>query len=133
MNWKKFERELCELFSSLGYWALDIPKNESGAQPFDVIAIHGTKTYAVDCKTCAKKSFPIDRVEDNQWTAFEVMNSRTNADIGIMAYNDGDIYYIPYSWLIYCRENDVKSVKLWQHNLWMSKEDVKSMLGRYLE
>lgn len=133
MTGQKFESELCELMKALGYWALNIPRNQSGAQPFDVIAIHGNKVYAIDCKVCERSSFPLDRVEDNQWAAFEVMHNRTDASVGIMTYHDGDLHFIPFWELCDARELGMKSIKFTKLDMWMSKEDVKSIMGRYME
>ena len=75
MNNKKlgtaFEREVCELLSASGWWAHFITPNESGAQPFDIIAAKDGETLVADCKTCAQKIFNISRLEDNQIFAFD--------------------------------------------------------------
>lgn len=133
MTGQKFEQELCELFKALGYWALNIPRNATGAQPFDVIAMHGNKVYAIDCKACERSSFPLERVEDNQWAAFEVMRDRTDATVGIMTYHKGDLHFIPFGELCDARELGMKSIKLTDFDIWMTSEDVKSIMGRYME
>lgn len=133
MTGTKFESEFCEILKEFGYWALNIPKNKSGAQPFDVIAIHGTAMFAVDCKVCSRASFPMTRIEDNQWTAFQMANERTNASIGIMAFYNGDIYFLPYGLLCDARSAGVKSIKLTRLNVWLYKRDIKECLGRELK
>ena len=133
MTGQQFETEFCELMKAFGYWALNIPRNKSGAQPFDVIAIHGWNIFAVDCKVCGRNSFPLDRVEDNQWTAFKVVHDRTDARVGIVAYHKGDIYFLSYSLLLAGRRQERKSIPLVKPLILFSKDDIKDILGRYME
>lgn len=133
MTGTKFETDFCELLKASGYWALNIPRNKRGAQPFDVLAIHGVYILAVDCKVCGKDTFNLERIEDNQWAAFQLMNDRTGADVGIMAYYNGDIYYLEYRLLLDCLDAGVKSIKLSKLNPFWRKEDIKHTLGRYFE
>ena len=137
MTGQQFEKAFCEILQSMGYWALNIPKNASGAQPFDVIAIHGFHSMAIDCKVCKADRFPVDRIEDNQWAAFNCIYERAdNCDVGIMVYHDGDIYFFKYKELKDAVECGWKSLPLKRSNtwnLWMTKEEVKDELGRYLE
>ena len=102
MTSSELENHVVTVLSQNGWWALRIPRNPSGAQPFDVIAVKGSNVLAVDCKTCAEKKFPISRVEDNQWTSFDRMLNRTNAKVGIVAENDGLLYFISYFELLNC-------------------------------
>lgn len=133
MTGERFESEFCELLKATGYWALNIPKNKYGAQPFDVIAMHGNFVMAIDCKVCGKGILSLDRIEDNQWTAFETMNDRTSAWVGVAAYYKGDIYYLPYSLLLACREQNIPSVRVSKLSPAFEKEDIKDILGRYME
>lgn len=77
MNNKKlgseFERKVCDILKSAGYWVHFMTPDERGAQPFDVIAVRDGIAYAIECKTLAsnQKYFPITRLEDNQIMAFE--------------------------------------------------------------
>ena len=131
MTGEQFENLFCELMKKIGYWALKIPRNNAGAQPFDVIAIRGYSVFAIDCKVCSRGVFELRRVEDNQWSAFKVISERTNANVGIMAYYDGCIYCIPYRTLKECSEAGMKSIKLTKLMLWMSKQEVELILGDY--
>lgn len=67
----KFEQEVCDYLSSKTFWTHFITPDITGAQPFDVIAVKGRNAYAIDCKTCVAKSFSINRLEENQKSAFE--------------------------------------------------------------
>ena len=96
MTGAQFERLFIEHLKDSGYWALRIPCNDRGAQPFDVIAIRGSNILAVDCKVCSQPRFETRRIEDNQRLAFELMQKRTNAWCGFACYHDGNIFMIPF-------------------------------------
>ena len=119
MTGAEFERYMADLFQQNGFWALRIPKNERGAQPFDILAIKGDRIYAVDCKVCARSSFPVERVEDNQWLSMDIMQRRTTAIVGFAVYHDGMIYFIPYDEL---KMSNAASIRLDETHLWAKKE-----------
>lgn len=133
MTGEKFESDFCELLKATGYWALNIPKNKYGAQPFDIIAICGNSILAVDCKVCEKSVFPLSRIEDNQWLSFQLMSEKTNAKVGIMIYYKGDIYYVPYPFLKEHAEAGASSVRFTRYRKYWSKEMIKNTIGRYIE
>ena len=111
MNNKKlgtnFERKICHMLNRDGWWVHFIEPKQSGAQPFDIIAVRHGRAVAIDCKTCAKNTFSIDRLEDNQIFAFDKWIACGNDDPRVIVEHGEDIYVIPYSYL---KEN--KSVKL---------------------
>ena len=136
MTGKEFERLFCRVLQNCGYWAVNIPPNEWGAQPFDVLAIHGSYMLAADCKVCsASASFPMERVEDNQWMAFEVMNRRTNADIGLAIYvaEKGEVRWVSYNTLKCARDSDVKSIKISNMSVMYSAEEIAKLIGGHKE
>lgn len=102
MTGKEFETMFTELLSNQGFWVLNIPKNESGAQPFDIIALRteglNTTIYAFDCKVCSKNRFPLNRVEDNQWLALEDFRRKVGLRVksGIVCYHNRNIYRIDF-------------------------------------
>lgn len=96
----QLENYVTRLLGENGWWALRIPRNPSGAQPFDIIAVKGSKVLALDCKACSEPKFPIKRVEDNQWTAFAMMSKRTDAVVGIVAEYKEVLYFISYEELV---------------------------------
>lgn len=102
MTGNQLENHLVRTLSDNGWWALRIPRNSSGAQPFDVIAIKGNNILAVDCKACSEPRLPLKRIEDNQWTAFDMMMMRTQAIVGVVAENKGQLYLVEYPELINC-------------------------------
>ena len=102
-----FERKMCNLLSDKGWWVHFIEPKQSGAQPFDIIAVKNGRAIAIDCKTCASDRFSIDRLEDNQIMAFDKWIACGNNEPYIIIEHDEDIYIVPYSYL-----KDNKSIKL---------------------
>ena len=131
----EFEGAFCELLKSIGYWALNIPKNKSGAQPFDVIALKGSSVLAIDCKVCQGKRFPIDRIEDNQWLAFQTVYDKSIACVGIAVLHDGDVYFFNYIELVKLKEAGVPSIPVSKRvqNIWFSEDVIKNTIGRILK
>ncbi len=67
-----FEKEYAEILCKRGYWVTFLtPKRNIGSQPCDLIAIKEDKAVLIDCKTCNKHLFPINRIEENQRQAFK--------------------------------------------------------------
>ena len=111
MNNKKlgtqFEQRICHMLNHDGWWVHFIEPKQSGAQPFDIIAVRGGRAIAIDCKTCAGNRFSIDRLEDNQIYAFDKWLKCGNEMPYIAVEHKEDIYMIPYGYL-----KDMKVVKL---------------------
>ena len=126
MTGTEFEEYLCRVFQDRGFWALNIPKNRTGAQPFDVIALKGDFGFAVDCKVCSSDRFPLSRVEDNQWSAFELVGRKTCLNSGIMCFRGSAIYYIPYIMLDRARRAGAASIKLDNNYIFANYERVGS-------
>jgi len=123
MTGREFEQYMCKLFDQNGFWALNIPRSESGAQPFDIVAIRKDEVYAVDCKVCSGAArFPLRRVEDNQLLAFGKAYWRTNAKIGLMVYWSGCIYFLR-------REDIVKAIEEEQPSIKLTKKDLFCTIG----
>jgi Holliday junction resolvase len=72
-----FEKELAKIFSDLGYWVMVIPDDKQG-QPFDLIIAKDGRPCVIECKTCARKTFDISRIEVNQRYAFELFEKTGN-------------------------------------------------------
>ena len=94
-----FERELCQLLQQNGMWVHFIEPNKAGAQPFDIIAVANNVPIAIDCKTSARGTFPISRLQDNQIFAFDKWLECGNEYAVIAVKFDGQIYFIDYEWL----------------------------------
>lgn len=128
MSGADFERKLCKLLKVLGFWALQISRSASGAQPFDVIAVKDGKMLAVDCKVCAANTFPLSRIEDNQWLAFRDISTKggSNVKCGIMVFYNGDVYFYDYKAI--CLFNTQKSIKFDRSHIVYPKERIKELL-----
>lgn len=123
MSGEQFEAVLCQIFKMKGYWALNIPKNRFGAQPFDVLAIKKGMgqlpdvVYAVDGKVCggdshSHKRLRLSRIEDNQWLSFGNMQERTRAFCGFACLYNDYVYFVPYDDAVCARDSGQKSVEL---------------------
>ena len=121
MTGSEFEKKFCEWLRERGYWALNIPRQKNGAQPFDVIAmksrsLKSNMSIVCDCKVISGKQmrFPLERIEDNQWLAFESVSRKTRAFPCIAVYhvNSGQLYIIPYHALILAKKEQRPSIGL---------------------
>ena len=95
-----FEKELCDMLASEGFWAHNMAQNSAG-QPADVIAVRNGKAYLIDCKVCVNDTFPFSRIESNQHTAMTLWKQSEN-DYGWFALqlSNKDIYMIDHGLMI---------------------------------
>lgn len=104
-----FEKELAEKLSKKGYWVTYLtPKQHIGSQPCDLIAIKNNKTILIDCKTCKTHLFPISRIEENQWQAYEKYKKCGNSNFVLAIKYKNKIYIIPLDII----KKDRKSIDL---------------------
>jgi Holliday junction resolvase len=100
MNNKKlgtaFEREMCSLLMQRGYWVHFITPDATGAQPFDLIAVKDGKAWAIDCKTCSKPVFSVNRLEWNQHFAFKLWMAKGNTTPLLAVKHKDTVYMIDY-------------------------------------
>ena len=112
MTGEQFEVAVCKCLQRKGCWALRIPRNASGAQPFDILAIRGSEIWAIDCKVCSEPRLRLSRIEDNQWLAFDLLKRKTNATCGFCWYHDGKTGFIDYETAVKARDGEQKSILL---------------------
>lgn len=93
----QFERDVCKMLADKGWWVHFINPDSSGAQPFDIIAVKNGQAMAIDCKTSAKKRFPISRLEENQILAFEKWMACGNLTPQVWVLYEGEIYAVLYT------------------------------------
>lgn len=93
----EFEKEMVNILAKDGWWSHFICPNETGAQPFDIIACKNGHCIVGDCKTSVKPIFPISRLEDNQIMAFEKWLACGNSMPFVFVKYDNKIYVIEYS------------------------------------
>ena len=109
-----FEKQFVQLLKENGFWAHFIEPNQSGAQPFDVIAIKDGIPYAFDCKTCIRDYFSIKRLEINQMTAFnKVMHCGCMNTYVAVLHND-KIHLVKYNDLLKMGSVDLNESNLFE-------------------
>lgn len=96
----EFENEMLEKLSQKGWWVHFINPDNSGAQPFDLIAVKNETAIAADCKTCKSKTFSISRLEYNQVMAFNKWLACGNECPIIFVKHNDEVYLIPFTDLI---------------------------------
>lgn len=106
-----YEREICDFLAAAGYWVHFIAPDARGAQPFDIIAVRSGIAYAIDCKTCASKTFSIERLEDNQIMAFERWMKCGNGIPYLAVKHKDKTYWISYNDLKSRRVIDLEKIK----------------------
>ena len=116
MTGEEFEIIVCNWLKDNGYWALLIPRNKSGAQPFDILAIRNSEIYAVDCKVCSEPRLRLSRIEDNQWLAFESIKKKTSATCGFVWYHEGKTGFIDYEDAVKARDLGLNSINLEEYS-----------------
>lgn len=95
-----FEKELCDMLASEGFWAHNMAQNSAG-QPADVIAVRNGKAFLIDCKVCINDTFPFSRIESNQHTAMTLWKQSGNGDGWFaLQLSNKDIYMIYHDLMI---------------------------------
>ena len=97
MTGAEFENVFAKWLFDKGFWALNIPKNKFGAQPFDIIAIKDDFIWAIDCKVCGQNRLDLRRVEPNQLSAFNALRTRTNAHCSFVCWHKNVMYEITFN------------------------------------
>lgn len=92
----KWEKDFCKWLASKGWWVHFITPAPDGGQPFDVIAVKNGKALAIDCKTSAKATFSLNRLELNQKTSFNKWMRCGNLMPLVAVNYQGKLYYIKY-------------------------------------
>lgn len=121
MTGREFENYVVKKLKEAGYWVLRIPENETGQQPFDILAIKGDRILAYDAKVLSTGNrFPLNRIEDNQYNAFQLIHKKTSAqEIGLLIMADEKIRFMDISrmntelWLGH-KSVDVSSLPEWR-------------------
>lgn len=120
MTGRQFEDYIVKLLGEHGYWVHRLSPDETGQQPFDIIALKGNVVYAYDAKVLSNgKRFPLSRVEDNQITAFDAFEKKVSAmDVGCLIYSGGEIRFLNRASIKYAIKNDISSIDVRQLPVW---------------
>lgn len=112
MNNKKlgteFEKETCEFLAKRGWWVHFMSPDNTGAQPFDIIAAKNSKTVVIDCKTCVADTFNIRRLEENQIMAFRKWYSCGCDYAYIFIKHKGEVYVCAFGILDRLKSVNIK-------------------------
>lgn len=100
---KQFEEDLCEFFAKIDFYAIYNNRNNSGAQPFDILVIERNQAYAYECKNLENKNglFPISRVEENQLLAYKRFKECGNNNMYLAILWNDNVYFINFDLLCY--------------------------------
>lgn len=92
----KWEKDFCKWLASKGWWVHFITPAPDGGQPFDVIAVRNGKALAIDCKTSAKPTFSLNRLELNQIMSFNKWLKCGNLMPVVAVKYQDNLYLIKY-------------------------------------
>lgn len=92
----KWEKDFCKWLASKGWWVHFITPAPDGGQPFDVIAVKNGKALAIDCKTSAKVTFSLNRLELNQIMSFNKWVKCGNLMPVVAVKYQDNLYLIKY-------------------------------------
>ena len=118
----KTEKTVSGIFRENGYWVYNCPKSQSGAQPFDLIAIKGGDHYLVwfiDGKhvRAHEVSFKLERIEPNQLASMAYASGfakvkTENMGFAIEFERTNEFYWLPYEDALKLLNNNEKSINL---------------------
>jgi penicillin-binding protein-related factor A (putative recombinase) len=95
------EALVCAVLRRHRYWAHDMARSASGAQPADVAAMRGGSNYLIDAKNVRPEeiSFPFSRIEPNQRQSMEyalTVCGITGAGFAVRFERDGRLMFLPF-------------------------------------
>lgn len=120
MTGRAFEQYIVKLLGEAGYWAHRIAPDESGQQPFDVIAIRDKWVCAYDAKVVSNGNrFPMSRVEDNQIESLEMIRkTAAYCEAGLLLFYNGGIRFLSIDKILSLMLEDAVSVDVRELPVW---------------
>lgn len=116
---KDFEKRWTMYLYNLGYWVRFMHPAPDGSQPFDIIALKGAgnqglaQVCAFDCKTLSGKRFPLGRAEDNQLTAFRILNKKgIHNTYFVIETEYNNVCLLPSQYVQQCYDNRMRSINI---------------------
>lgn len=108
-----FEEMVATILGEHGFWATVIPKGKDGSQPADIIAVNRKGIHLIDAKLCNGARFKLDRMEDNQLSAMDMIADRANGRGWFaIGYPDNKIYMVEKWRLCMLRDSGHKSISM---------------------
>ena len=86
----------------------------SGSQPVDVVAIKNNIATLIECKNLDNKTgnFNLNRLEANQWKAYEKFKNTNNTNMIIAIKWNNNIYFINFDLLQFFNKSiDLKKIE----------------------
>lgn len=109
----EFEKDFCDYLSKMGFWVHFLNPAPNGSQPFDIIAISRDTVLCIDCKTLEGDRFPFNRIEDNQESAFSMLNNKGFwTTYFCIKISDTEIVMAPSYELIKLSHSELKSISV---------------------
>lgn len=91
-----FESDFAALLAENRFWA-HVMAPKAGGQPSDIIAARDGRGYLIDAKVCSGGSFPLRRVEPNQYTAMNLWEDCGNGSAWFaIRLSDDSIYMLTF-------------------------------------
>ena len=116
---KDLEKRWMAYLHNRGFWVRFMHPAPDGSQPFDILALKGAGNQglamvcAFDCKTLSGKRFPLGRVEDNQLTAFELLNRKGIHNTYFVVETEyNKVYLLPSDYVQKCYYDGNKSIDM---------------------
>lgn len=108
------ENHVAEELAKLGAWVGNFNKSNTGAQPFDQIAITKNFTWCYDVKHSMINRFDFRRIEDNQLLALSYIHNLDNANtiVGFGIVYEGEIFFLSYHQYLQLKAESRKSVRI---------------------
>lgn len=122
MTGRDFENECVQRLHTAGYWVHRIHPDETGQQPFDIIAVKGSQVCVYDAKVVSNgRIFRFERIEDNQYNAFNLAHQRMRTEqIGFLIYWRDSIRFLSFTMVKHFmliehkRSVSLESLPLWR-------------------
>lgn len=107
---------VAELLRKNGYWVYITPLKVTG-QPMDIIAAKKHYFFILDAKHVREEnpSFPLSRIEPNQWAVMSYCHDFAHIDnigFAILFERTGEIYWLNYETVFKLKDQGVKSINL---------------------
>jgi hypothetical protein len=118
INGNKGENSVLPIFKKYGYWCHNFAKGKAGEQPVDIIALKKNISWLADVKYVRVEdaSFPISRIEPNQWACFDYARNFAGIEnLGIIICSErADLrpLFISYDKLLEMKKTGQKSIKI---------------------
>lgn len=103
------EQQVAEYFSKNGWWVYRIPSGLSG-QAADIVMAKDGEAYLIEVKHCKNDRFVLNRIEENQKTAYKLFQQTGNKEHYVAIKFKNGTYLIHFMWIMKWLDEDLKSI-----------------------